>query len=275
MSHSVKQLKKAARIILVGAPGVGKGTQSERLLSRFPQLASISSGDLLRENVRRRTPLGKSHLLILLLRDAREELVQYLTNSIGVQAEAAMQSGNLVPDSMILNLISSELMSKGWLPPSETQSQTTTSPSSPPTASFPSISATASFILDGFPRTAAQATALDTLVPVNFVVELITPASVILSRIASRWVHEPSGRVYNTDFNAPKTPGKDDVTGEPLTQREDDSIDTWKQRLRKFEETSRALLDHYDGRGCLWRVEGNSSDEISPQLFAEVERRFC
>jgi adenylate kinase len=110
---------------------------------------------------------------------------------------------------------------------------------------------------------------------VNFVVELITPASVILNRIASRWVHEPSGRVYNTDFHAPKIPGKDDVTGEPLTQREDDSIDTWKQRLQKFEETSRALLDHYDGRGCLWRVEGNSSDEISPKLFAEVERRFC
>lgn len=182
-----------------------------------------------------------------------------------------MQSGNLVPDSMILSLISSELMSKGWLPESDKSSQSTSlpSPSSSP------ISSSASFILDGFPRTASQATALDTLVPVNFVVELITPASVILSRIASRWVHEPSGRVYNTDFNAPKTPGKDDITGEPLTQREDDSIDTWKQRLRKFEETSRALLDHYDRRGCLWRVEGNSSDEISPQLFAEVEKRFC
>ncbi|KAJ6000423.1 adenylate kinase [Penicillium waksmanii] len=251
MSHTPKNLKKAARIILVGAPGVGKGTQSERLLSRFPGLASISSGDLLRENVRRRTPLG-------------------------VQAEAAMQSGNLVPDSMILNLISSELMSKGWLPPSDKPSQSTSSPSSSSTTtSSPSISSAASFILDGFPRTASQATALDTLVPVNFVVELITPASVILNRIASRWVHEPSGRVYNTDFHAPKTPGKDDITGEPLTQREDDSIDTWKQRLQKFEETSRALLNHYDGRGCLWRVEGNSSDEISPKLFAEVERRFC
>lgn len=187
-----------------------------------------------------------------------------------------MQSGNLVPDSMILNLISSELMSKGWLPPSDKPSQSTSSPSSSSTTTpFPSISSAASFILDGFPRTASQATALDTLVPVNFVVELITPASVILNRIASRWVHEPSGRVYNTDFHAPKIPGKDDVTGEPLTQREDDSIDTWKQRLQKFEETSRALLDHYDGRGCLWRVEGNSSDEISPKLFAEVERRFC
>ncbi|KAJ6144183.1 hypothetical protein N7470_008078 [Penicillium chermesinum] len=242
MSHTTKQLKKAARIILIGAPGVGKGTQSERLLARFPQLASISSGDLLRENVRRRTPLG-------------------------LQAEEAMQSGNLVPDSMILNLISSELQSKGWLPPS--QSSATQNPQTP------TLSPSASFILDGFPRTATQAASLDTLVPVNFVVHLLTPPSVILSRIASRWVHEPSGRVYNTDFHPPKVPGKDDVTGEPLTQREDDSIDTWKQRLKKFEETSRALLDHYDKRGCLWRVEGNSSDEISPQLYAEVERRFC
>ncbi|KAJ5636824.1 GTP:AMP phosphotransferase AK3 [Penicillium longicatenatum] len=244
MSQATRQLQKPARIILIGAPGVGKGTQSERLLSRFPQLASISSGDLLRENVRRRTPLG-------------------------IEAEAAMQSGNLVPDSMILNLISSELKSKGWLNPSPGSSSTK------PINESHTLSPTASFILDGFPRTAPQATSLDTLVPVNFVVQLITPPSVILSRIASRWVHEPSGRVYNTDFHPPKVPGKDDVTGEPLTQRQDDSIDTWRQRLRKFEETSRALIEHYESRGCVWRVEGNSSDEISPQLFAEVERRFC
>ncbi|PKY04841.1 adenylate kinase [Aspergillus campestris IBT 28561] len=238
MSIASRQLKKAARIILVGAPGVGKGTQTERLLTRFPELASISSGDLLRENVRNKTPLG-------------------------LKAEAAMQAGNLVPDSMILELISNEFKHKGWL----TARSSPTSPAS--------VSSTASFILDGFPRTATQANSLDALVPVNFVVHLVTPPSVILSRIASRWVHEPSGRVYNTSFNAPKVPGKDDVTGEPLTQREDDSLETWTQRLRKFEETSRALLDHYGRRGCLWRVEGNSSDEISPQLFEEIGRRFC
>lgn len=190
-----------------------------------------------------------------------------------------MQSGNLVPDSMILDLISSELKSKGWLPsltPPPSDPSNSSEPPSPTSANAsPQICPSASFILDGFPRTAAQASSLDKLVPVNFVVHLLTPPSVILSRIASRWVHEPSGRVYNTDFHAPKVPGKDDVTGEPLTQRGDDSIDTWKQRLRKFEETSRALLDHYDKRGCLWRVEGNSSDEISPKLFAEIERRFC
>ncbi|KAL4821472.1 adenylate kinase-domain-containing protein [Aspergillus spinulosporus] len=236
MTLTTRQLKKAARIILIGAPGVGKGTQTERLLSKFPELASISSGDLLRENVRKRTALGR-------------------------EAEAAIQAGNLVPDSMILNLISAEFNSRGWL--SKTQS------------SGSSVSPSASFILDGFPRTASQAASLDSLVPINFVVHLVTPPSIILSRIASRWVHEPSGRVYNTDFNAPKVPGKDDVTGEPLTQREDDSIETWKQRLHKFEETSKALLQHYQRKGCLWRVEGNSSDEITPKLLAEVERKFC
>ncbi|EAW08386.1 adenylate kinase ADK2 [Aspergillus clavatus NRRL 1] len=247
MNSITRQLRKAARIILIGAPGVGKGTQTERLLARYPELSSISSGDLLRENVRRKTPLG-------------------------LKAEAAMQSGNLVPDSMILELISSEFQSKGWLPATAPLATASSHHTSRP---VPSLSPSASFILDGFPRTASQASSLDSVVPVNFVVHLVTPPSVILSRIGSRWVHEPSGRVYNTDFNAPKVPGKDDITGEPLTQRQDDSIETWKQRLQKFEETSKALLEHYERKGCLWRVEGNSSDEISPQVFAEVERKFC
>ncbi|KAJ5542550.1 Adenylate kinase 2 [Penicillium sp. DV-2018c] len=255
MSTVTKQLRKAARVILIGAPGVGKGTQSERLLARFPQLASISSGDLLRENVRRRTPLG-------------------------LEAEAAIQSGELVPDSMILNLISDDMKSKGWLLPKvESPVPSSTSPSSSSPTGTPSsahsIDPSASFILDGFPRTAAQAASLDEIVPVNFVVHLVTPPSVILARIASRWVHEPSGRVYNTDFHPPKVQGRDDVTGDVLTQREDDSLETWTQRLRKFEETSQALLEHYDRRRCLFRVEGDSSDEISPKLFAEFEQRFC
>lgn len=186
-----------------------------------------------------------------------------------------MQSGNLVPDSMILNLISDDMKTKGWLVQPDTLAQSSPSQSPEKSSSAPSITPSASFILDGFPRTSSQATSLDYLVPVNFVVHLLTPPSVILARIASRWVHEPSGRVYNTDFHPPKVPGKDDITGEPLTQREDDSIETWKQRLRKFEETSKSLLEHYDRRGCLFRAEGDTSDEITPKLFAEIERRFC
>ncbi|KAK2765384.1 hypothetical protein FQN54_008230 [Arachnomyces sp. PD_36] len=247
MTPRTSQLQKAARIILVGAPGVGKGTQTERLISRFPQLVSISSGDLLRENVRKKTPLG-------------------------LKAESIIQAGNLVPDPVILDLISAELASKGWLSPSTKAAVSSAAGSQPAQAA--STSASASFILDGFPRTAAQALSLEKLVPINLVVHLLTPPAVIISRITSRWVHEPSGRVYNTGFNAPKVAGRDDVTGEPLIQRQDDSVDTWKQRLSKFEETSRPLLDHYENKGCLVRVEGNSSDEISPKLFAEIEKRF-
>jgi adenylate kinase len=181
-----------------------------------------------------------------------------------------MLAGNLVPDSMILDLISHELQNRGWL---TRVSSMTASSSKKPTPTF-RLSPSASFILDGFPRTAAQADSLDKLIPINLAVHLQTPPDIILSRIASRWVHAPSGRVYNTQFNPPKVPGKDDITGEPLTQRDDDSIDTWTQRLKKFEETSRPLLEHYARKGCLFRAEGNSSDEISPKLFAEIERRF-
>jgi adenylate kinase len=89
-------------------------------------------------------------------------------------------------------------------------------------------------------------------------------------------VHAPSGRVYNIGFNDPKTPGKDDVTGEELVQREDDSEATWRKRLAKFEDTSNGLLNFYKhtDSSLVVKVEGNSSDEISPKLFAEIERRF-
>lgn len=80
--------------------------------------------------------------------------------------------------------------------------------------------------------------------------------------------------MYNTEFNAPRVHGRDDITGEALTQREDDDEETWRVRLKKFDETSRPLLEHYQGKGILWSVKGNSSDEISPQLFRELERRF-
>lgn len=178
-----------------------------------------------------------------------------------------MKAGHLVPDEMILRLILNSLKSKQWLP--STSSVSDISPASP------SSSPSASFILDGFPRTSAQASKLDSLIPINFVVSLITPIEIILGRIAERWIHAPSGRVYNTDFNAPKVAGKDDVTGEALTKRADDDEETWRTRLKKFGETSEPLLEHYDKKGLLWTVKGNSSNEISPQLYREFESRFC
>ena len=95
-----------------------------------------------------------------------------------------------------------------------------------------------------------------------------------MERIGGRWVHEPSGRVYNTTFNAPKVPGRDDITGEALVQRSDDNAEVYRSRFQKFQETSLPLLDHYSKKGVLVEVNGMSSDEISPRLYSEFEKRF-
>lgn len=255
ISTAARKLKKAARIILVGAPGVGKGTQTERLMKRFPQLSSIATGDVLREHVKNKSTLG-------------------------VKADSYMRDGGLVPDPLILSLILSELTSRKWISTDKSNDEIVAAldrgNGSASSAVDPSNDPDTSFILDGFPRTAHQAEYLSHLLPMNLVLQLVTPVDIILSRIASRWVHAPSGRVYNIGFNDPKTPGKDDVTGEKLVQREDDSEATWRKRLAKFEETSSGLLNFYKQKDpdIVVKVEGNSSDEISPKVFEEVEKRF-
>ncbi|KAI2603853.1 adenylate kinase [Hypoxylon fragiforme] len=270
------RLRRAARVILVGAPGVGKGTQSERLLTRFPQLSAISSGDLLRHNVKNRTPLG-------------------------IKVEKTMKTGGLVSDDLILRLITNELGRRGWLYGGRPNVMTLSSSSASIDGSGASLEDTASafgsgleadplagaclsaqasndpaasFLLDGFPRTATQAERLDRIVPINWAVSIQTPFDVIMQRIASRWVHEPSGRVYNTTFNTPKVAGYDDITGEPLVQRVDDTEEVYRARFQKFQETSEPLLEHYAKKGVLWEVHGMSSNEISPKLYQEFERRF-
>ncbi|KAJ3551470.1 hypothetical protein NPX13_g11353 [Xylaria arbuscula] len=210
-----------------------------------------------------------------------------------------MRTGGLVPDEMILRLITNELSQRGWISGAQPAFMSFTSPVPegatstiniatdspiPGLDTDPSIGATlsrqasedpaASFLLDGFPRTAVQAERLDNIVPINWVVSLQTPFEEVVKRISSRWVHEPSGRVYNTTFNAPKVPGHDDITGEPLVQRADDSEEVYRARFQKFRETSEPLLEHYAKKGVLWEVHGLSSDEISPQLFQEFEKRF-
>lgn len=189
--------------------------------------------------------------------------------------EETLKSGALVPDSAILGLIMTELTGRGWMrrprrltssPLAETPARTHYEYSDDPSASF---------ILDGFPRTVEQARQLDAVVPINLAVHIDTPVAAVLERICNRWVHVPSGRVYNTTFHPPRVAGRDDVTGEPLTQRADDCPETWTARLQQFEETSRPLLQHYDRLGVLWTVKGESSDDISPLLFDEFSRRFC
>ena len=214
-----------------------------------------------------------------------------------------MKAGGLVSDDLILRLITNELNQRGWLfsgPNSRHNLMTLSSTgigadeltssyerdadvasflSSPALAHNlvpqPSDDPSASFLLDGFPRTAAQASRLDEIVPMNLAVSISTPLDVIMERISGRWVHEPSGRVYNTTFNAPKVAGRDDITGEKLVRRSDDSEEVYRARFKQFQETSEPLLEHYARKGVLVEVEGMSSDEISPKLYSEFERQFC
>lgn len=201
-----------------------------------------------------------------------------------------MKAGALVPDTMILRLIVNELTTRGWIrdstlrPYAVYSSSVDMSENTVDSILIPSALRTskytfsdhpsASFVLDGFPRTAVQAVKLDDIVPINLVVNLNTPSDIIIDRICNRWVHEPSGRIYNTTFNPPKSPGKDDVTGEPLSRRADDDPEVWKARLKSFKENNEPMLEHYDKQGVLWTVNGDSSDEISPQLFKEFSKRF-
>lgn len=178
-------LVKPPRLLLLGAPGSGKGTQTTKLLLQFPKINSLSSGDILRNQINSGT-------------------------SIGLEASKYIKNGKLVPDTTMVRLITKQLHEMDWLDKK------------------------AAWLLDGFPRTSNQAVALDNTLHtnnsnINMVVELDVDQKVILERIEARWVHVPSGRVYNLDYNPPRVPFKDDITGEPLSKREDDTAEVFQK----------------------------------------------
>lgn len=161
----------------------------------------------------------------------------------------------MLPDDSIVSLIKEELNSRNFL------------------------NVTSSWLLDGFPRTSAQAQTLEKTLTahdagLNLVVELDVPEEVILDRIENRWVHVPSGRVYNLTFNPPKVPGKDDVTGEPLSKRPDDNPVTFKERIDTYKNLTLPLLEFYDKSGIVRSVKGETSDIIYPQLKDLLLREF-
>ncbi len=203
--------------IFLGPPGAGKGTQAKILEERHGY-RQISTGDILRGNVRRGTPLG-------------------------AEAKGYMDSGGLVPDDLIIRMMDAELDQPGDV------------------------------ILDGFPRTGPQAQALDELlarkgrsaVAVLFDVDL----SVLTDRLTGRWTHVASGRTYHERHAPPKTAGVDDVTGEPLIQREDDKEDTIRTRLAVYSENTAPLIAYYEAAKDtrLARVDAlGSIDGVSAQL---------
>ncbi len=181
------------RVILLGSPGSGKGTQARFITEKF-NIPQISTGDMLRAAVKAGTPLGK-------------------------EAKKVMDAGGLVSDDIILGLIKERI-------------------SQPDCKN--------GFLLDGFPRTIAQAEGLDAMgVDIDYVIEIDVPDEDIIKRMSGRRVHLESGRTYHVEFNPPKSEGLDDVTGEPLVQREDDKEETVRKRLEVYHQQTKPLVEFY------------------------------
>jgi adenylate kinase len=181
------------RIILLGSPGSGKGTQAQFITKKYA-IPQISTGDMLRAAVREGTPLG-------------------------VEAKQVMDAGGLVSDDIILGLIKERI-------------------AQPDCAN--------GFLLDGFPRTMAQAEGLAAMgVKIDTVIEIVVADEEIVKRIAGRRVHLQSGRTYHVEFNLPRVDGIDDVTGETLIQRDDDKEETVRKRLSVYHEQTKPLVNYY------------------------------
>ncbi|MBY0465966.1 MAG: adenylate kinase [Burkholderiales bacterium] len=181
------------RLILLGAPGAGKGTQATFICKKYG-IPQISTGDMLRAAVKAGTPLG-------------------------LEAKAVMESGGLVSDTLIINLVKERIAQDDCAN---------------------------GFLFDGFPRTIPQADAMKAAgVKLDYVLEIDVPFDAIVERMSGRRSHPASGRTYHVTFNPPKTPGVDDVTGEPLVQREDDKEETVKKRLDVYSAQTRPLVAYY------------------------------
>jgi adenylate kinase len=159
---------------------------------------------------------------------------------LGMDAKKYMEAGKLVPDELMIGLVMEE--------------------------STPHLDQGKSLLLDGFPRTVAQAKALEEVVHVDMVINLDIPTETIVERIADRWIHAPSGRIYSYSYHPPKVHGKDDVTGEPLTQRKDDQPETVRARLQQYDDVTSPLVQYYDENGVLKTFHGTQSDVIYPEV---------
>jgi adenylate kinase len=216
------------RLILLGGPGAGKGTQANYIKDRF-RIPQISTGDMLRAAVKAGTALGR-------------------------EAKSHMDAGKLVPDEVIIGLVEERIeesdCEKG-------------------------------FLFDGFPRTIPQADAMkEAGVPIDAVVDIDVPDDEIIKRLSGRRAHLASGRTYHVVFNPPKEAGKDDVTGEPLVQRDDDEEETVRKRLEVYHDQTEPLIGYYRK----WESSGETDapryikiqgvggvDQIRDQIFASLD----
>jgi len=212
------------RIILLGPPGSGKGTQAKRIMAQLG-IPQVSTGDMLRAMAGQDTALGR-------------------------QVGEVLRSGELVTDELALQVITDRL-------------------AQPDCA--------AGCLLDGFPRTVAQAEGLAAAgIAVAMVFVLRVGDEDIVQRLAGRRVHPASGRIYHLDSHPPRRPGVDDVTGEPLVQREDDREETIRKRLATYYRQTRPLIEHYLGQGApdapaVVEIDGaRSTDAVTADLQAAL-----
>jgi adenylate kinase len=215
------------RLILLGPPGAGKGTQATQICKKYG-IPQISTGDMLRAAVKAGTPLG-------------------------LAAKKVMDSGGLVSDDIIIGLVGERIQQ---------------------------ADCANGFLFDGFPRTIPQADAMKAAgVKLDVVLEIDVPDSSIVERMSGRRAHVASGRTYHVKFNPPKAEGLDDVTGEPLIQRDDDKEETVIKRLSVYQAQTRPLVDYYSA----WAAQGDASapryarisglgavDEITARAFAAL-----
>ena len=190
------------RLILLGAPGAGKGTQATFICQRFG-IPQISTGDMLRAAVKAGTAMG-------------------------LAAKQVMDAGGLVGDDIIIDLVKERLLH------ADCQN---------------------GFLFDGFPRTIAPANAMkDAGVKLEVVLEIDVPAEAIIERMSGRRLHMARGRSYHVKYNPPKVEDQDDVTGEPLIQRDDDKEETVRKRLDVYQRQTRPLVDYY----AAWATTGEA-----------------
>jgi len=211
------------KILLIGPPGGGKGTQAKKISSKY-NIPQISTGDMLRDHVKKLSPLG-------------------------IKAKEFMDSGELVPDDLILEMMKKKL--------SDSECQN-------------------GYILDGFPRTLPQAEGLDKLLneinsKLNKVIIIEVNDNAIIDRMSGRRVHKNSGRIYHIKFNPPKNEGLDDITNEPLSIRKDDKKETVKNRLEIYHDITKPLINYYNKKNILFKVNGE--DEID-NVFLNIIKEF-
>lgn len=243
-------------VLILGKPGGGKGTISNKILKDFPAFVHLSTGDVLRRHLRE-------------------------GSSIGLEAKKFIECGGLVPDKVMIDLVSTEaelIMSSD---------------------SNGYGDGRRSLLLDGFPRTIEQAIALERgtkgsksvsesndvkgggAIGIDLVINLDIPTETIVDRIAKRWIHASSGRIYNYGYHSPIVKGKDDETGEDLVQREDDKPNAVRKRLSAFDEMTSPLVNYFSQKkkangesSIIQTFSGTMSDVIYPEVKKCLDSRL-